>query len=321
MIVPDRNAAAVVREIFDRAAAGESFDALGGELVDRGVFRRRGSVYTMLRNRAYLGEIKVSVGKRIKLRNLDGTLRADSHGRQRYRYEGVAWVDGRHEALVHRATFAAVAGRLSANPRSRARRSRSMWWGSGRVRCAVCGYVLVRDVKHAAIYLGCQSRRRGIQCEGIASPRLEVVEERLLSALREALKGFRLPGPRAGQTDPVAKCQADVVVAETRIGEGLAEAIRLGLTAAEREALMVSLRADVSAAQAALTEATRRSAVTPTAVQTVRRLATELADSWSALSDDERRAALAALDLQVRVGSGGHVTLQAPWRHASRSAA
>lgn len=321
IIVPDRRNAAVVKEVFARAAAGESFDALGGELVDRGAFRRRGSVYGMLRNRVYAGEIKMPIGKRVKLRNLDGTSRTDNHGRQRYGHEGVAWVQGRQEAIVDRATFAAVASRLAANPRSGPRRSRSMWWGSGRVRCDGCGFVLARDVKASGVYLGCQSRRRGIECTGIASPRLDVVEDRIVLALREALKGFRLPGRRSNRPDPVAASKVDLSAAETRLGEGLAEAIRLGLSTGAREALLASLRADIRAAESGLADATRRSAVTPEVVQSVRRLATELADSWHELADDERRATLAALDVQVLVSRGGAVTLLAPWRRSPRFAA
>lgn len=321
VIVPDRKAAAVVREMFRRAAAGESFDALGGELLERGVFRRRGSVYDMLRNRVYLGEIKTPVGKRVKLRKVDGTPVTDNHGRQRYGYEGTAWVNGCHEAIIDRATFASVAGRLASNPRSGPRKSRSMWWGSGRVRCDGCGFVLARDVKQSGVYLGCQTRRRGIDCEGVSSPRLDLVEANLVRGLREALKGFRLPGSRSTRPDPLAAAQADLVAAEARLGEGLAEAIRLGLSAAERDALIASLRVDVHAAQASVVEATRRSAVTPKAVQSVRRLATELADSWPNLDDAERRAALAALDVQVRVMRGGTVRLQVPWRQAPQPAA
>lgn len=321
VIVPDRRDAAVVKEVFVRAAAGESFDALGRELVACGVFRRRGSVYDMLRNRVYVGEIRSPVGKRVKLRNLDGTSRTDAHGRQRFEYEGVAWVEGRQDAIVDRSTFAAVAGRLAANPRSGPRRSRSMWWGSGRVRCLGCGFGLARDVKSSGVYLGCQSRRRGIDCAGVASPRLDAVEGRVVFALREALNGFRLPGRRSNRPDPVAEGKADLSAAETRLGEGLAEAIRLGLSAAERAALLASLRADVRAAENALTDVTRRSAVTPEAVQSVRRLATELADSWHALADDERRAALAALDVQILVSRGGGVMLRAPWHRSPHVAA
>ncbi len=321
VIVPDRRNAAVVRKVFDRAAAGESIDALGGELVEGGVFRRRGSVYDMLRNRAYLGEIKVPVGKRVKLRNLDGTPRTDNHGRQRFAYEGTAWVDGRHEAIIDRSTFAAVASRLSTTPRSRPRKSRAMWWGSGRVRCDGCGFVLVRDIKRSGIYLGCQTRRRGIACDGIASPRLDVVEGRVLQALRDALRGFRTPTRSAASRDPVEAAQEAVAAAEARLGEGLAEAIRLGLSARERDSLLSALRADVRTAEAAVADAQRRSSLAPHAVQAVRKVATELVELWPNLSDLERRAALAALDVQIRVGHGGTVKLQAPWRPASRSAA
>ncbi len=321
VIVPDRRPAAVIREMFKRAAAGESIDALGGELVERGIFRRRGTIYDVLRNRVYLAEIKTPVGKRVKLRKLDGTPVTDNHGRQRYGYEGTAWVKGRHDAIVDRTTFAAVASRLTSSPRSGPRKSRTMWWGSGRVRCDGCGFVLARDIKQSGVYLGCQTRRRGIECEGVASPRLDVVEAHIVSALREALKGFRLPGNKAKRSDPVAVHQAELAAAETRLGEGVAEAIRLGLSAVERDALVASLRADVSAAETALADVTRRSAVTPEAAQHVRRLATELADWWDNLDDTERRAALAALDVQVHVMRGGGVRLQVPWRQAPRSAA
>jgi len=140
-------------------------------------------------------------------------------------------------------------------------------------------------------------------------------------ALREALKGFRLPGRRSNRPDHVAARQADLAAAEARLGEGLAEAIRLGLSTREREALLVSLRADVRAAESALADATRGAAVTPDAVLSVRRLATELADSWHQLTENERRAALAAVDVQILVSRGGAVTLLAPWRRSPRSAA
>ena len=321
VIVPDRRDAAVVRDIFERAAAGESIDTLGGELVARGVFRRRGSVYAMLRNRAYVGEIMIPVGKRIRLRKVDGTPRTDNHGRQRFGYEGSAWVQGRHEAIVEHAVFAAVSSRMAANLRSGPRKSKSMWWGSGRVRCDGCGFVLVRYVKKSGIYLSCQSRRRGIECAGVATPRLDVVEENLVLALREALSGFRLPSSRQSNPDPIAASEAALAAAETRVGEGLAEAIRLGLSRAEREALMSALRADVVSASSALADASRRSTLTPDAVMSVRQLGNELANSWHGLADDERRAALAALDVQVRVRKGGSITLLAPWRRSPRSAA
>lgn len=321
VIVPDRQTAAIVRDLFDRAAAGASVDALGGELIARGVFKRRGSVYDLLRNRAYLGEIRVPVGKRVKLRKLDGTPRTDSHGRQRYGYEGAAWVDGRHEAIVDRANFAAVATRLALSPRSGPRRSRSMWWGSGRVRCDGCGYTLVRDVKQSGTYLSCQTRRRGIPCEGIASPRLDVVELNVVDGLREALSGFRLPASASKWSNPLAVSQGDLLAAEARLGEGIAEAIRLGLSAGERDALVTSLRKDVDVAQAAVANASRRSTVTPEAARAVRSLATELIDKWGELDDGERRASLAALDVQIRVLRSGAVRLQVPWRSAPRSAA
>ena len=95
IIAPDRKAAAIVRDVFARVASGESVDALGRELVERGVFRRTGSVYELLRNRVYLGEIKLPLGKRLKIRKLDGLPMTDNHGRQRYAYEGHTWVLGR----------------------------------------------------------------------------------------------------------------------------------------------------------------------------------------------------------------------------------
>jgi DNA invertase Pin-like site-specific DNA recombinase len=320
IIVPDARHAAAVRRVFDRAAAGASIDALGGELVERGVFRRRGSVYEMLRNRAYLGEIRTGVGKRVKLMKLDGSPTTDRFGRQRYRYEGVVWIEGRHEAIVDRATFAAVAGRLSGNPRSRPRQSRAMWWGSGRVRCGGCGFALARDVKKSGTYLGCQSRRRGIPCDGVASPRLDLVEALLLDGLHDALKGFRTPSRRRGP-DPLRSSEEALAAAEARVAEGLAEAIRVGLSTAQRDLLLASLQADVAAAEASLADARQRSTVRPETLESVRKIATELISSWASMTDTERRAALAALDVEVVVGRGAAVTLRAPWRAAPRSAA
>lgn len=319
VIVPDASACEIVIEAFHRASVGESIEVIGAELVHQGVFRRRGTIYDVLRNRVYLGEVKLPMGKRVRQKNLDGTIRTDNHGRPRYQYEGHRWVDGKHEAIVDRSVFAAVGTRLRASPRSRPRRSRSMWWGSGRVRCALCEYALVRDPKASGTYLRCNSRRLGSGCAGIATPRVDLVEGRLVYALRAALEGLVLPTDPSSLGGASERAQAEMEAAEARLGEGLAEALRLGLSQRERDALLSVLRADVATAVAALQAVDKSSSLAPEVAKDVVRLANELADRWTEMGDDARRAALAALDVQVFIGSGGGITLRAPW-HGARAA-
>lgn len=317
VIIPAEEQAELVRSLFSRAARGESIEALGRELVDAGTFRRQMTIYELLRNRVFLGELSMPAGKRVRARKLDGTVKVDNHGRPRYRYEGRVWTEGRHEAIVDNETFTAVERRLAVNPRSRARQSRSLWWGSGRVRCAGCGYVLKRDKKASGIYFSCQSRRRGIDCAGVASPRLDVVEATMLMALREALSGMVLPGT-TDSPDRGATAAPTVEAAEERLGRGIAEALRLGLSERERDALLGQLREHVDAAKEAAATIARKPTFTDDALRAVERTAIELVDCWSDLSDEARRDALAALDVQVRVGRGATVELEAPWHAAAR---
>lgn len=312
VIIPDDTAASLVRSLFERAARGEAIEALGRELVADGVFRRPGSVYDLLRNRAYLGEVKIPSGARRRQRKVDGSPRVDNHGRPRYVYDGYVWIDGRHDALVDRSTFAAVERRLATNPRSRPRASREMWWGSGRLRCARCGSVLTRARKASGTYLSCQSKRRGTGCEGIATPRLDVVEEQIIDGLRMALNGLVLP--RAGdlQSDHEAAV-AEVEAAEARLGEGIAEAVRLGLSEGERDAMFARLRATVDEANDRLGEVEQPTSLTTEALEAAERSATELADRWLDLPDVDRREALAALDVTFLVERGPLVTVRAPW--------
>ena len=179
---------------------------------------------------------------------------------------------------------------------------------------------MARHNKPSAAYLICHSKRRGIDCNGVATPKLAAVEENAKKALREALKGLRLP-ERTSDRDPMVEARAMLDDAERRLGEGLADAIRLGLSSAEKDALLSSLRADVSSAGAELASASSRAAVSPDALRNVRRLATELVDTWTELNDVERREALAALDVRFHVGRKGVVTLTAPWRPAQVVAA
>lgn len=316
VIVPDEVAGPLVRSLFERAAKGDPIEAMALALVDDGVFDSPRSLYRVLRNRAYLGEVRIPSGARRRKRNLDGTPRVDAHGRPKYAYDSYVWIDGRHEALVDRSTFGAVERRLASNPRSRPRASREMWWGSGRLRCVGCESVLSRARRKSGVtYLACQSKRR-TGCTGITTPRLEVVEPLVVDGLRLALSGLVLPDAVADQSD-VENARADIEAAELRLGEGMAEAVRLGLTERERDSMFARLRGDVDDAHDRLAALDQSTSLTAEALEAVGRDATELAARWTDLPDPKRRAALAALDVTFLVAKGPLVTVKAPWAAAA----
>ena len=106
-IVPDEALAPLVREAFALAAAGHtSLDAIRKKLKrpsGRPFIQSRYRFGQLLRNRAYLGQVRVKADKR--------------EGRPE------EWVEGLHEPLVDADTFARVQRRLDGNERGRERKS------------------------------------------------------------------------------------------------------------------------------------------------------------------------------------------------------
>lgn len=307
VIEPDPETAPLIAELFQRAADGESTADLGRWGIEVGLWRRNTTALDVLRNRVYVGEIKVPAGRRVPRVKRDGDVARDKYGRVRYTYTEHAWTDGLHDPLVHLKVFEAVQSRLAANYRPRG--EYAVWWGTGRVRCALCESALYRD---KGKYLRCQNGGAD-GCGWSGAPKRVLVEQRMLDALGEALaEAVAVPEPTEG--DPLADAQQALDAARSNLALGMADAIRAGLKEAERAELASELRRDVSEAEAAVARLRSRQATAALPPDALESLGTQLLSAWPSLEEGTRREALAALDVTVLVDGAGMVTVRAPWR-------
>lgn len=163
---PDPEVAPVVREVFQRRAAGEGPTALADFLAERGVPTSLGSttwtkqaVMSMIRNRVYLGEL--------------------SYGRNDDPVHGPRYVNPKsHEPIVTPSVWATA--QRPGVPRIQKPRSEGggRYMLSGVLRCAACGYSANATVtsRGKRIYR-CAGRHSGGKCPGKWSLSAEVVEE------------------------------------------------------------------------------------------------------------------------------------------------
>ena len=140
-LVPDPAEAPIVKELFARFAAGESYFALTRWLNASGVRTRRGhsfqnrSVRYILTNPTYIG-MNAWTPDRDKKRNTEYLMD-----------ENTMLEPGTHEPLIDRATWDKVQSRIASlrdqfgHDRRPAHHSD---WISGLVRCAVCGEPMIR---------------------------------------------------------------------------------------------------------------------------------------------------------------------------------
>lgn len=143
-LVPDPDAAPIVREIFERYAAGEGKTLIVEDLNRRGIYTASGGRVTvntlrrLLQNPAYVG---------------------------RYTYGGRE-VPGCSAALISEELFARAGARLDRNRRAPAAgRSQAEYLLQGKLFCGVCGMPVTGDfgtskTGHRYYYYTCSGRRR-----------------------------------------------------------------------------------------------------------------------------------------------------------------
>jgi site-specific DNA recombinase len=170
---PDPDVAPLVREVFERRAAGAGPAELGGFLTEQGVKTSQGSktwskeaVYNLLRNRTYLGEL--------------------SYGRDRRFLNGSA-----HEPIVDAALWQA-AQRSGVRTLAPARTEGSRFLLTGIARCAGCRYCLQATTtsRGKRIYRCTRTRAGGIcpQPTRVAAEPLERVAVSAFWAITEDLE-------------------------------------------------------------------------------------------------------------------------------------
>lgn len=272
-----------------------------------GLWRRTTTALDVLRNRVYVGQIKIPAGRRVPRTKRDGELARDKYGRVRYTYTDHEWTHGLHDPIIEPKVFEAVQSRLAANFRPRG--TYAVWWGTGRVRCAHCEAALYRQKER---YLRCGNGGSN-GCGWSGAPKLAECERRMLEALGDALSEA-VASPEVSEGDPLADAQSALDSARSNLALGMADAVRVGLGDAERSQLAAELRRDVTEAEAAVAKLRSKqttAALSPSALET---LGTQLLAAWPSIDDDTRREALAALDVTALVDGSGSVTVRAPWR-------
>ncbi len=336
VIVPDTEAAVNVRWAFEQYVTGRSSYEVGGELVRRGVYRRRSSATAMLRNPVYAGFVRFRPERRKrvgKAEGYEGKTITDSHGRPRWDYVGEEnLIEGAHEPIIsmdlweraERVRAAEVEG-----PATRAKRTKKgpAWWGATIVRCGSCGRALGREEKPSGIYIRC-GRSRDV-CPGVGSVRVEELAAQVHEGLTELVGDLEVKAAERAKRATKSKdghkrtqLRRRVREAQENMSKAFVEALKSNLPEAVREQALDELRRDLEAAEAQLA-ALGDPVVNAAAVSAVADQAGSVEQLWPVMTDDERRFSLRALRAQVvvdavapgerRVPIDGRVRLRVPW--------
>ena len=261
---PDPETAPVVREVFQRRGAGESWSALC-EFLDERLPRENGGAWTrqtidsIIARRTYLG-----IAFQGDIENRDA-----------------------HKPIVTRAEWeAAQAGKRLASRRSSAALL------AGLLRCAGCGYLMSRVSDGARGYWNyrCRGRHSAGVCPEPARISLPRIEEHLEREFLAWVESERLVVEASETTSAIEHAQTALEAAEAELRAYLAEnLVTIVGPESYREALIERQRS-VDVARVQLADA-RQTETTPLLG------AHDLAETWPELSTDERSRLLrAAID-------------------------
>jgi len=260
-------------------------DFLGGATISELARRLRmtpGGVRALLRNRVYLGELRV--GKYVN--------------------------PEAHESLIDVRTFDEVQRRLASNTKP-ARSSQGPALLAGLVRCASCGHVMTRTGRgknskrqgHNYVCVGAHSGERCPAQAGVVAQRLEEYVERVALAELQRLQ------VEVAEGDGIAQAQAAVAAAELELDAYL-DAVSAADVGAEAFAAGAKKRSrEVEAAKDGLYAELARRPVDPSLGSG--------ADAWEGLSVHERNTLLRSLLAAVIVrpaGKGKRVPLESRTR-------
>lgn len=225
---------AVVREIFERFAAGETMRAIASDLNGRGVpspgsswkprSRARGNwvvsaLHSLLQNERYIGRVIWNRSQWVK--------HPDKGIRERRERPESEWIETACEPLVDAATWARVQARFTSHP---GRGAKPRYILSGLLECAQCGSKLIVvggsqrryicGTFHAAGAHGCANRATFPRLVG-ETMILAHVREQMLSpaAVAEGVKMLR--EERASAEKPGPAVDREVAELERLVREGV----------------------------------------------------------------------------------------------------
>jgi hypothetical protein len=221
----DPEQAAVVREIFERFAAGETQRAIASDLNHRSVpspgatWDRRertadgkwrvSAIHAMLRNERYIGRVIWNRSRWVR-------SAADSKRRKRVENPQSEWIVREGPAIIDRTLWSRVKARQDtgyASPRAYPR-----YLPSGLLECGVCGGKMTISGGRGHRYI-CGNRHTGVGCENDLGVSRILAEELILQPVTEELLSESGSAGRKGD----ARYATDT---QTRPAAGRAEAAR-----------------------------------------------------------------------------------------------
>lgn len=263
---PDPKTAPVIRELFERRAAGQGPSQLADFLQGRSIKTSQGSAYWskpsiahVIASRVYLGEL--------------------SYGRDRRYVNPHA-----HESIVDLATWTAA---QHPNGEHLRRPRRGGYLLTGLLRCAACGYVMqgTRTSRGKRIYR-CIRRHAGGTCSQpawfFADPLEALAEQIFWSATHD------MQATRRNDSDEITGLEAELMRAERRLQQAMSPDVQEA-AAHEWASMIRDRRAERDAAAQALGHA-RAAQAASIGLPTVK----TLSETWSSLTTTEKRDLLAA---------------------------
>lgn len=218
---PDPDTAPLIRELFDKIAAGRSLHSIAREWDERGIRNAKGTPYTPAHLRA-LAITSTYAGIR--------EYRPASRGQRRQRQQQpVSVVKGTWEPLVSQETFLAVQSILNDPKRRTNRPGRGKYLLSMIAKCAQCGSPLaVRRERNTDWYV-CHSAKSCVRCR--RSDLDDHVTDAILLWLvsDEATQSLSVSGDLDRATvqaarDDVAAIEAELLDLGRQVGAGLLSA-------------------------------------------------------------------------------------------------
>lgn len=166
-LVPHEPEAVIVREIFEKLAAGKNINQLVKDFKERGIKTRNGNVFSwdtirhMTKNIIYKGArmYKMKSGK-------------------------TAYTDNYCTPLISAELFDAVTEKYKPSDQPKGRERKRIYPLTGKINCSCCGKAFTATVSNRWKYYACQGRRRLYNCE-VKGIQTDILEKMAFDAVKE----------------------------------------------------------------------------------------------------------------------------------------